>query len=217
MQSKEWMDRFTHNTDTSSFHFYSLFWDGQLWWVCKYTVFFFLFFYYVFKSIAPRVWSPDVVPGALMFLLNHNVLNVAFCLFFSLDMGFEILFLLFSLKVVRWSCAARVDPNNYCPLWSTFIIYYTVLLDRLWTLESENVSTFNKIREIIQKVFFSPSKILHEIFTFSPQDKNNSWNYSNNPIQKFGNPWFLILWLPGWSMFLVLWWLFMSSLFVLYC
>ncbi len=151
MQSKEWMDRFTHNTDTSSFHFYSLFWDGQLWWVCKYTVFFFLFFYYVFKSIAPRVWSPDVVPGALMFLLNHNVLNVAFCLFFSLDMGFEILFLLFSLKVVRWSCAARVDPNNYCPLWSTFIIYYTVLLDRLWTLESENVSTFNKIREIIQK------------------------------------------------------------------
>ncbi len=28
----------------------------------------------------------------------------------------------------------------------------------------------------------------------------NSWNYQNNPLQTFGNPWFLILWvLPGWT------------------
>ncbi len=37
------------------------------------------------------------------------------------------------------------------------------------------------------------------MFTFSPQNKKiNSWNYSNNPIQKFVNPWFLILRVVTW-------------------
>ncbi len=55
------------------------------------------------------------------------------------------------------------------------------------------------------------------MFTYSPQDKN-SWNYSNNPLQKFGNPWFLILCEVTWMIHdcsFVLCWLFMSPLFVL--
>ncbi len=56
------------------------------------------------------------------------------------------------------------------------------------------------------------------MFTYSPQDKKNSWNYSNNPLQKFGNPWFLILCEVTWMIHdcsFVLCWLFMSPLFVL--
>ncbi len=56
------------------------------------------------------------------------------------------------------------------------------------------------------------------MFTYSPQDKKNSWNYSNNPLQKFGNPWFLILCVVTWMIHdcsFVLCWLFMSPLFVL--
>ncbi len=48
--------------------------------------------------------------------------------------------------------------------------------------------------------------------------QKNSWNYSNNPLQKFGNPWFLILCEVTWMIHdcsFVLCWLFMSPLFVL--
>ncbi len=56
------------------------------------------------------------------------------------------------------------------------------------------------------------------MFTYSPQNKKNCWNYSNNPLQKFGNPWFLILCEVTWMIHdcsFVLCWLFMSPLFVL--
>ncbi len=43
-------------------------------------------------------------------------------------------------------------------------------------------------------------RYLHKICLHIVHKTKNSWNYSNNPLQKFGNPWFLYcVWLPGWS------------------
>ncbi len=99
---------------------------------------------------------------------------------------------------------------------------YTVACESLETpcRICENVNNFNKIREIIQNAcYFLFSTVLSKIFYIKYVYKTkNSWNYSNNPLQKIGNPWFLILCEVTWMIHdcsFVLCWLFMSPLFVL--
>ncbi len=102
---------------------------------------------------------------------------------------------------------------------------YTVACESLGTpcRICENVNNFNKIREIIQNACYfylvlSWVRHLHKICLHIVHKTKNSWNYSNNPLQKFGNPWFLILCEVTWMIHdcsFVLCWLFMSPLFVL--
>jgi len=91
--------------------------------------------------------------------------------------------------------------------WSVWIIrnIYTVLLESLWTTcrICENVNNFNK-RDHTNACHFLLSTVLSKIFYInnvyikSTRQKKNSWIYKYDPIQKFINPWFLILCVITW-------------------